>query len=828
MSLQDPIEMITSQETVVVSFDVFDSLLVRPCQPDTILKLVALKTQVPFEILKVMRWMGDGWWQDIEGIKEYGIYDEYNRANLKNEEIMMEELLLQPRPIFKELFELALKNNKIIILASDMYLPEDTIIHLLNIKGYDTSKIYKTYISTRTESKKNKKTFKKIIKDFLPLGIHPENILHIGNNVDADFISPIECGMRACYIPSPISNFKLTELGNSIKIKTIGDELEFGYIANRLFDDPTIEYEGITNGSHKIFNYVLGVILFNFTIWVLKKSRSMNIDKILYLNNDGSIFKSIADTLIQRNVCSNLSIEPFYFNRVVRIPDCLLNDGIIPKKLVKYLRLEYFNDDFSKKDLNKLTDAIEVFGYTDQNINALVSNLDSKKLFKMHSALSTYIQHVCKDNHNIAILDGGSTASALQHIWRFYPESNIQYEFQLRGLNPLDKVLDYTNENVFSMDWILNTIDPKVNEIENKDGQFKIKTNGDYKIWFGPCYLQLITMNVVNEMLDLYKNILQYMEFSSECFNNVFNTLALSKNTKDKKILKNYSRYQIEAFDLIDFEKLLKNNIQQNPKYNMMLLKLESNIKQNNTSLEEILAYYNESKKMGYVESDSLMFQILLKNGYPLDAILKEIKKSASSGNISSIVTIAEAYRNGYGVEKNLIEAKNWMKLVTTYGTPKQVSDYIQLLYDLNNAEYDKEAFTIVNDDQFSNNPIILKYLIKAYKHGKGTDVDLKKAIEIMEPFSTKKIQWLESELIDTLWIINDPEYDKKMIKLAKRYAKTNNVDAMVLLSNAYCCGRGVNIDLDQSHYWANKTKEINPKIEKQRFLCETKSELNS
>jgi predicted HAD superfamily hydrolase len=102
-----------------------------------------------------------------------------------------------------EIYKLIVDTNRQgtpVILTSDMYLSKAQLKQILKFNGFDLNLIKEIYVSC--EHKGNKCSgvlFKKLLSDFP--NIYPEEILHIGDNFDADFDSPKTVGIKSIYYP---------------------------------------------------------------------------------------------------------------------------------------------------------------------------------------------------------------------------------------------------------------------------------------------------------------------------------------------------------------------------------------------------------------------------------------------------------------------------------------------------------------------------------------------------------------------------------------------------------------------------------------------------
>lgn len=167
----------------IISFDIFDTLLVRPYAKPTDLfrhmeKLYKIKgfykNRIRAEESSRYKHI------DFEDITLEQIYEEIEDKYkpFKEKEMELEEKILTVHKENKKLYDYALNIGKKIIIASDMYLPKDFIEKILIKNGY--TNYHKIYLSSDLKlSKASGNLYKYIIDD---LNIKPSSMLHIGDN----------------------------------------------------------------------------------------------------------------------------------------------------------------------------------------------------------------------------------------------------------------------------------------------------------------------------------------------------------------------------------------------------------------------------------------------------------------------------------------------------------------------------------------------------------------------------------------------------------------------------------------------------------------------
>ena len=146
-----------------ISFDIFDTLLVRPCiHPKDIYYLIDRKAKELYNVDFIdLRWSAG---QELNN-PNATIFDVWDYIRKKNKlskslmnqlielEIDCESNLLTARKIGKELYEYAVLTGKRIIAISDMYLPRKVLQDILIKNGF--TKLSQVYISCDCSARKD-------------------------------------------------------------------------------------------------------------------------------------------------------------------------------------------------------------------------------------------------------------------------------------------------------------------------------------------------------------------------------------------------------------------------------------------------------------------------------------------------------------------------------------------------------------------------------------------------------------------------------------------------------------------------------------------------
>lgn len=307
----------------IISFDIFDTLLLRPFMHPTDLfeylnshaKQIAHDPSLDFAAIRkqseriafchaLERGDGEITISEIYQVlsEEFSISEDVCR-NLMKLEIRTEKKFLYRRETGYNAFLEAKQQGKKIIIVSDMYLDEIILDDILKHNGYNG--YIKIYVSSKYKTKKIRGgLYQHIIDDFK---IPPEKILHIGDNIDADIISAKKAGLHACHIPAPIHKFREDPKGIYVSLWARDEEWHspswkviLSILGNHLYDNPYMPHRKGTlfDGIAERLGYSgFGPLLLGFAKWLCEQSSSHNIDRLYFLSRDGKIMKDAYDCI---------------------------------------------------------------------------------------------------------------------------------------------------------------------------------------------------------------------------------------------------------------------------------------------------------------------------------------------------------------------------------------------------------------------------------------------------------------------------------------------------------------------------------------------------
>ena len=186
----------------IISFDIFDTLLLRSFLEPKDVFLSLEKTENCPDFFKYRTQAEPKAWEKfVSSTKDDVNLDEIyaqmpsHMQYMKEKEIAFECEHLFLNPQMYDVFKYALSQGKQVIICSDMYLPSDSLEHLL-AKRLNSNQ-FKLYVSADYGKRKHTgRLFEHVISD---LQVKPFDILHIGDNMQSDVIIPKSKGINAVY-----------------------------------------------------------------------------------------------------------------------------------------------------------------------------------------------------------------------------------------------------------------------------------------------------------------------------------------------------------------------------------------------------------------------------------------------------------------------------------------------------------------------------------------------------------------------------------------------------------------------------------------------------
>jgi predicted HAD superfamily hydrolase len=291
----------------VVSFDVFDTLIVRAiAQPTDAFALVKLRllttdaalnsphTIEAFPELRVQAELGARDAKERDGhphreVTLAEIYDTFATLSgadaalielLKQTELAVERDLVYANPVAKELFDLARAERKTVVLCSDMYLPSAEVMSLLRRCGYEGYDAL--YVSCEHACSKHAGTMFPYVAE--RHGVATGRVLHVGDNLYGDCMMAREAGCKAMYLPRPAAPDRARMPWNGEQPfypDTVGAIVE-GLSRKREHDPAHASADPWEQLGFRVF----GPLFTGFLLWLAASVRERRPEKLLFLARD--------------------------------------------------------------------------------------------------------------------------------------------------------------------------------------------------------------------------------------------------------------------------------------------------------------------------------------------------------------------------------------------------------------------------------------------------------------------------------------------------------------------------------------------------------------
>lgn len=376
---------IMSNKIQAISFDLFDTLITRPVlNPEDVYEFVMDKVDLmgyDRATIKTIRKLSEQFARNYSSINNpmyedvtlHEVYlmmeKRYDIPNslctsLENEEKNIEVDFAAKREAGYELYDLACHVGKKIYITSDMYLEKDTIERILEKTGYARHEELLLSSSERL-LKSSGHLFDVLIKKSK---CEAEEIMHIGDNWNVDYLTPKEKGIQAYFIPKTkdilYNSLGDAYTGNSLSHISINsnsvidndkhfDNLQirsmYAVIANKLFDNPFVYFSEDTdyNSNPYYLGFMtLGMHYLGITKWLLDLCQKNEYDRIHFSSRDGFFLKRVMDYVLSRNRKSNIRTNYLYISRKAFIPIEIRN----------------------RKDLNKIVSSCSMWNNTPLDI----------------------------------------------------------------------------------------------------------------------------------------------------------------------------------------------------------------------------------------------------------------------------------------------------------------------------------------------------------------------------------------------------------------------------------------------------------------------------
>lgn len=396
--LQDLRKAIENPRYKVISFDIFDTLVLRPSIFPTDLFVVAGRECKQNDFFALVRKNCESLARQKQTVGEdeilySDIYDvmknayEYSEDEIERllqAELECEYSLLSARNSAQKLFYLAKKLGKKVIIVSDIYLPYSFISKMLahcGYEGYD-----KLYLSSEYKmTKSTGRLYQTVIDDMRKQGVEAGEILHIGDNERSDVASAKRQGMEAMQIR------RVESIANSDvpfrRLRSFSDRrcdntFLIGFAINRLYDDydnlsmPDNALRFISDIS-SVSEILIAPLVFSYAKWLVDECYRLGRKSIIFIENEGLLLEKIIRRILEYKtpkLCVKRCTVGLDIEKIVSDS----TSEVINAKVDSNMTVGDFISNFFKISLSELDlSVIRKYGYntTEEKIGSIIHYL---------------------------------------------------------------------------------------------------------------------------------------------------------------------------------------------------------------------------------------------------------------------------------------------------------------------------------------------------------------------------------------------------------------------------------------------------------------------
>lgn len=313
----------------LISVDIFDTLLLRAvAKPVDLFELVwkeaeqrdiAKTSMYPKEYMKFRAEMErrartNAVCREVTLEDIYQMYPDYiakDLTALKELEIELEKKYCYPNFVILDWLRKMKSKGCILVLVSDMYLSSDTIRDILTANQIETAMFDDIIVSDEYKCNKQTGELFDILFQKYP-DILPKDMLHIGDNKNADYEQPLKRGMQAFHydaIPDRLySIFDYEKIRHNVP--------QPGILSLRKMCMAASSYEGREKTAYELGAAVTGPVLSLYISWVVKRLQKLHIKRIYPLMREGYLLGELLKREA-KELGLELTVHPIYVSRKV-------------------------------------------------------------------------------------------------------------------------------------------------------------------------------------------------------------------------------------------------------------------------------------------------------------------------------------------------------------------------------------------------------------------------------------------------------------------------------------------------------------------------------
>lgn len=360
-------------------------------------------------------------------------YIESSFYDLKDKELALELQVSQPNHEMLAIWQYIKSLNKTIIVISDMYLSKDFIKQMLDKNGF--TGYSNLYVSSDIGyTKASGLLFDYVACD---LKVNASQILHIGDNYEADIIQAKKHGLQAIFYQKIMEQYLLAHKRDNIFYlnfpKDLGASILLGLKAlhwHKKILNITQEDYWDTMG----YEYT-GPIAYSYMYFVAQEAQRKKIEHLLFVARDGYTLQKVFD-----NLHTNIQTRYIYASRFFRILYKLdyKQEEHKAKAIIDFLAAKYKDIENLKQNSNlSALETIEKHKQVFQSATTKEFMLYTSYLYKVLQSMGITDKE-CQQNNTIGMVEtvtiGFSAQSLLQEALNTQGiKSNIHAIYWLLG-----------------------------------------------------------------------------------------------------------------------------------------------------------------------------------------------------------------------------------------------------------------------------------------------------------------------------------------------------------------------------------------------------------
>lgn len=385
----------------IISFDIFDTLLIRPYVKPTDLfwhleKIYNIPGFAEARIAAELYAREKTSKKDVTLDEIYEVLlPKYQKAKAK--ELKMEEKSLRINPLIFKTYQKAVRQKKTILIVSDMYLPSSFLIKVLKRNGVNV--FDRIYVSCEyNKTKADGSLFEQVLTDF---SVNPRNILHIGDNEHSDVYMPRRYDIDSFCVSKYIDLF-FAWYGNAKYKNFYEQKSDFmrSYLVSLMAQN---QLNTEMSYWQQVGYNLAGPLGLGYVQLILKEVKLNDIDTLLFVSRDGYLLQKVYNKICEKPVANtyiyaprilNLKLfgdyanQPEYLRAYMDMLKgvCLKNENVDCKKMDDFIHM--YNDEIvdwhkkNKKDYISYIKSLNISGKNIASVDMTTGAYTSQKILQ--------------------------------------------------------------------------------------------------------------------------------------------------------------------------------------------------------------------------------------------------------------------------------------------------------------------------------------------------------------------------------------------------------------------------------------------------------------